>query len=221
MIKGKILIFFLFILLIQSACNNERTKNKYNSQKTISNNPIKRINKRKSIIDRTNQIKQWKKLECGLWKSKNGELGFKIIEGNEQGIIIDRYITELCCNGKKLNSIIDTSTFKRLGSSFYKDKNHIYNYYAMAEGGNFGIVENADLKTFEVIGDCYARDKENIFGERKMIMKNIDYKTFKTKKGIGCFAKDINGYYFWDQKIDTNNLNDSIVKKAITELDKI
>ena len=90
----------------------------------------------------------------------------------------------------------------------------------MASGGSFFIVQEADLKTFKVIGDCYAKDKNHIFGERHMIIKSADYKTFKTKKGVGCFAKDKNGYYFWDSKLDLEDL-DEYSKKAVGELNKL
>jgi len=90
----------------------------------------------------------------------------------------------------------------------------------MAGGGNFWIVKEADVKTFKVIGDCYAKDKNHIFGERAMEMKLIDYKTFRTKKGIGCFAKDKAGYYFWDSKLNLDKL-DEYEKKAVDILKKI
>ena len=53
-----------------------------------------------------------------------------------------------------------------------------------------------------------------------MIMSSIDYKSFKTKKGLGCFAKDKNGYYFWDSKLDLKEI-DEPSKKAVEELRKL
>ncbi len=91
----------------------------------------------------------------------------------------------------------------------------------MSDGGNFQIVEKADVSTFKIIGDCYAKDKNHIFDEKARIIDAIDYKTFKTKKGIGCFAKDKNGYYFWNEKIDLSELTDSIVKDKIIKLKKL
>ncbi len=40
----------------------------------------------------------------------------------------------------------------------------------MIDGGNFSIIENADVKTLRIIGDCYAKDKNNIYGERALKM---------------------------------------------------
>lgn len=36
-----------------------------------------------------------------------------------------------------------------------------------------------------------------------------DYKTFKTKEDCVCNAKDKNGIYFWDSKIDLKDNQDS------------
>lgn len=162
------------------------------------------ITNKAQAVDSFNSLLDWKETNFGLWRSKNGDLAIKTREGNDEGIFIDRYITELCCEGGPIKDIIDTATFKYLGSSFYKDKNNVYTHYTMLDGGNFWIVENADVPTFEVIGNsCYAKDKNYIYGERAMQMPDIDYKTFKTCDDCGCYAKDRNGYYFWDTKIDT------------------
>ncbi|MEM8763706.1 MAG: DKNYY domain-containing protein [Bacteroidota bacterium] len=159
----------------------------------------RKIRHRKHIIDSINNIRNWIQIREGLWRDINGELGIKTIERIEKGIDIERYIT--CCEGKSLKYLIDTTSFKFLGSSFYKDKNHVFTHFDMADGGIVWILEEADVSTFKVIGDCYAKDKNNIYGERAMAMDSVDYRTFKTKKGIGCYAKDKNGYYFWGEKV--------------------
>jgi len=182
---------------------------------------IERITYRKNKIDSLNKAWEWKKYKANLWMNCNGELGIKTAEANEEEIDIVRYITQLCCEGNSLQSVIDTTSFQFLGSSFYKDKNHIYTHFEMSDGGNFWVVEEADVATFKIIGDCYAKDKNHIFGERAMVMDSVDYKTFKTEKGSGCFAKDKNGFYFWDKKIDLATINDSLTQKKIMELKKL
>ncbi len=124
---------------------------------------------------------------------------------------------------QKIKDIIDSATFKYLGSSFYKDKNHVYTHNSRLDGGNFWIVENADVKTFEVIGNsCYAKDKNFIYAERAIQMPNIDYKTFKTCGDCGCYAKDKNGYFFWDTKIDPKQMLESDEgRKAFEQLAKL
>src|SRR5690606_21902269 len=101
--------------------------------------------------------------------------------------IIDLWIGE---EQKPMKEIIETLSFRYLGSSFYKDKKQVYTHYRMMDGGNFKVVEDADPETFRVIGDCYAKDKNYIYGDRAMQLKHIDYTTFKTEKGLGCHAKD-------------------------------
>ena len=52
------------------------------------------------------------------------------------------------------------------------------------------------------------------------ILENVDYETFKTKKGLtGCVAKDKNGYVVWGDRLNVNELNDEYLKKAIAELE--
>lgn len=173
----------------------------------------------KHKIDSTNKVLEWRILDCGLWKSKFGDIAFKTQDATEYGSI-DLYISFMEAETRiPLREVIDTLTFEYLGSSFYRDKNSIFTIYEMASGGRFWRVKDADLATFEVIGDCYAKDKNYIFGERAMIMKQVDYQTFTTKKGIGCFAKDKNGYYFWDDLLDVNEI-DAESRKMILKLDE-
>lgn len=153
--------------------------------------------------------------------NKNGELGFgESIAIGEGAFSAENYITKLGDNGKTLKSVIDTATFVNLGCSYYKDKNQIYEYYAMAEGGFFNVAD-VDYNSFKLIGDAYAKDKNHIYVERHGVMENVDYKTFTTKFGIGAFGKDKNGYYYGGDKIDTlNNKIDEFTQKAIKELNK-
>lgn len=219
-ISKYLLLIFIFIFL---SCqeNQNKSNDTFLEKNTITTQRIERINDLKSKTDSINKILDWKKVKDNLWINKNGELGIKTIVVNEEGVDIEKYITKLCCEGKSLKSVLDTVSFEFLGSSFYKDKNNIYTHYLMSGGGNFWIVKEADVSTFEIIGDCYAKDKNHIFGERAMVMDSVDYQTFKTKIGIGCFAKDKNGFYFWDEKINLSELNDSVIKNTIIELEKL
>lgn len=221
--KIALYILFIFILFLRCYQQNNKSKNndKIDQKDSILNSRVERVSTRNKIIDSVNNSLEWKKTNFDLWKSKNGDLAIKTQEANEEGIFIDRFISELCCEGNKIKNVIDTLTFKYLGSSFYKDKNNVYTHYAMADGGNFWIVEEADAKTFEVIGNsCYAKDKNYIYGERVMKMNSVDYKTFKTCDDCGCFAKDKNGYYFWDSKIDITDIDEE-TKKIIERLKKL
>ncbi len=155
--------------------------------------------------DSANQVSEWKELKCGLWINHDGDIGFKVSEAIQGEYFRDRFITSYFEEEKviTLKSIIDTTTFRYLGSTFYKDKNNIYHHYTMADGGYFHVYHIADYATFRVIGGVYAKDKNHIFDERHGILEHVDYKTFRTAKGF-AFAKDKYGYYFWDELINPN-----------------
>ncbi len=217
-------ILFLALFGLNSCPTFELGKklNETNSKKEIetvksdsntdSDNDLKKY---LAKIDSTNTVLNWKKLKCGLYINKDNEIGFKfnMVVGISHNGYTTAYRTYLCCDedSKPLKSIIDTTTFKHLGSTFYKDKRNIYHYYDMAGGGRFSIYEGVDYATFRVLGDSYAKDKDHIYGERAGILEKVDYRTFETLKGAGPYAKDKNGYYFWDDLIYTKQgLKDSI-----------
>lgn len=219
-------IFLILVFLQLISCRSNQKKRStdvlLDTKDTIWDSRVIQINKYKKSLDSINKSLDWKKTNFDLWKSKNGDLAIKTSEGTEQGILIDKYITELCCDGENIKNTIDTVSFKQLGSSFYKDKNHIYTHFVMADGGNFWIVENADSATFMILGNCYAKDKNFIFGERNMKMDKVDYKTFRSCEECGCFAKDKNGYYFWDEKINLDSIDkNETTDKIIVNLKKL
>lgn len=216
-----LMIAFLrtFPFLLFFNCTSKKEV-KINNKKEVTLTRTQKIQNHKQYVDSINQSLNWKKTNYDLWKSNKGDLAIKVTEGTAEGIFIDRYIDKLSCE-KKIKDVVDTLTFKYIGSSFYKDKNNVYTHFDMASGGIFFIVEKADPSTFKILGNCYAKDKNYIFGERAMLMKNIDYKTFKTSKEVGCFAKDKNGYYFWDSKINIEEETDEEVLKKIELLKKI
>lgn len=204
----------VLVLLVIGGCrdsNSEKISNKENALVTENTtiNEEKSVLLKKQEIDLTNTKLNWKKTGNGLWQSENGDLGIKTIAtlGRKHSVIVDVYMTT-CCGGKSLESIIDTRTFESLDNSFfYKDKNHVYVHYTMAHNDKFFIVKDADVETFKLLGDCYAQDKNHIFSEKAVKMDFVDSTTFKTIKGLGCYAKDKNGYYFHDTKIDLDKEN--------------
>ncbi|GAA3516124.1 hypothetical protein GCM10022393_32670 [Aquimarina addita] len=211
------------VIVYKTDRNNSSLPNtsQINTQKKVTQENLtrrERILKTKRIVDSAHKKAEWQEVRDGLWKNKFDDIGFKTREVTEEGIFITRYITQLCCDGMYLKEVIDTNSFRYLGSSFYKDKKNIYTHYTTASGGNFSIVEDADHNTFRVLGDCYAKDKYNIYGERAMVMDHVDYKTFKTKKGVGCFAKDKNGYYFWG---DTYTPSSDSDKESLLMINKL
>lgn len=216
----KYLIFYFLLICCFLGCEKNSTIEKSDSEDLVLTKRTRRISDYKNRIDSVNRALDWKETDFGLWKSKNGDLGLKTVEATDVGITIEKFI-DTFWDGKPLKEVIDTTTFQKLGSSFYKDKNHIYTHYIMADGGNFSIVEEADVSTFHVLGDCYAKDKNYIFGERALKMDSVDYETFKTCLDCGCYAKDKTGFYFWDDKIDETEITDEITLQMIEKLKKL
>ncbi|MFV0541488.1 MAG: DKNYY domain-containing protein [Aestuariibaculum sp.] len=219
-LKSMVKITALFLIITGCRQNLEQNIQPDTSQDSIINNRVERISKYRTTVDSINKVLGWAETKFGLWKSKNGDLGLKTTEGFDVENSIDKYICRLT-DGRSLKEVIDTLTFKVLGSSFYKDKNHVYTHFVMLDGGFFQIVEDADVKTFKVLGSCYAKDKNYIFGERALKMEDVDYKTFKTCNDCGCFAKDKTNYYFWDDKIDINNITDKETLEIIKKLEQL
>jgi len=182
----------LILMILASSCNNS---------KSIDKNGI-----------------TWRKTKYDLWISQKGKLAiqsFDVSDGaHKKEVFIDHF-----SNGKSLNSVIDTTTFKYLGHYFYKDKNHVYRHYDMSDGGQL-IIEDANSRSFNLLGGCYAKDNTSIYGQRHGKLDRVDYKTFKFSDKFGCYAKDKNGYYFWGEKIDTTNADDDL-KKIIKELNEL
>jgi hypothetical protein len=230
-VKNKTLTYLIFIsvsILISYIALYKKTESQseeaINNKNKLENDDLNRCEKYLEKLDSFNLSLEWKLMNCGLWHNKLGEIGFKTnrVICSDGLIIAETYITKFGFNeNQPLKDIIDTLTFIELGNTYYKDKNHIYHHYSMSDGGSFNIFEKADLETFQIIGDCYAKDKNHIFEMRTGVLENVDYATFKTKKGLsGCVAKDKNGYIIWGERINKNEIKDDILTKAIEELDK-
>jgi len=204
-----IYIFWTIITLTIMSCSEVQNdiQNKDEVVFTVDSTRLNKINTYKNRIDSLNLTLEWRELPCGLFLSNNNMLALKSQQANSELIFIDRYITK--CGNKDLITLIDTASFKYIGSSFYKDINNVYTHYETSDGGNFTIVKDADVKTFRILdGNHYAKDKNHIYDERKMILDNVDYETFKGFSDIGLFGKDKNGYYQWGEHFNIDSLSD-------------
>lgn len=90
-----------------------------------------------------------------------------------------------CGCGKSENKLI------KLDNYFEKDNQNVY--YFFSDNTNLKI-EDADVKTFEVLGNGYAKDKNNVYWTSSRI-KNADIKTFEVIKDEVEYAKDKNYVY--------------------------
>ncbi len=79
-----------------AACHNSKDMDKQEAGSAMESLAVKN-----NTIDSINSLLEWEETSFGLWRSKNGDLAIKTREGNDVGTFIDRYITELCCEGAK------------------------------------------------------------------------------------------------------------------------
>lgn len=171
-------------------------------------------------IDSINTSLEWEEIKPKIWRSKNGDIGIKELRmvNQKDFIFAEDYITTTN-NFKPLKEIIDLTSFEYLGNNFYCDHKTIYHYYSMAYGGKFMIRNDINKESFELLGDCYARDNQHVFTERGAVIENVDLSTFFTLSGAGCFAKDKNHYFFWDDIVLIEDL-DSQSREFIDKLNQ-
>lgn len=152
---------------------------------------------------------EWRELECGLFMSPKGELAFASAPdiANISRTLLEPeqcpnyFITKFGWDDTiRISQIIDTTSFEYLGAFYYKDKNNIYSYYPMCDGGYLNIFKK-DTFNFRIIGDWYAKDNKEVFYMRKGALIGVDYSSFESKEGWGQLAKDKNHYYSFGDTI--------------------
>jgi hypothetical protein len=155
----------------------------------------------------------YKLLKCGLYLGSNGDIGYRSEEiYNDHFDIRTRYITWIwgvveddSINGglKEMKFVIDTATFQFLDYLYWIDKNNIYGFTPMSDGGTVYLHDKADRKTFVVLDNAgYAKDKKNVY-YRGSVIEGADLKTFKSikRKGIPELACDKLYFYRIGQRM--------------------
>ena len=133
------------------------------------------------------------KLQCGLYLNSNGILAYKAADyayredTTMDEAPIDVYLTTIydanvadTINGglEEMKFVVDTSTFNILGSFYFKDKNHVYDFVPMMDGGTISVNRTTDPKAFQLLpGGFYAKDEKHCF-YRGEIIKDADLKSF-------------------------------------------
>jgi hypothetical protein len=146
-------------------------------------------------------------LKCGLYLGSNGDLGYRTEEiYNDNFDRRTRYISWIwgvveddSINGglKEMKFVIDTSSFRFLNDLYWADKNNIYGFNPMSDGGTVYLSDIIDRKTFVVLGGAgYAKDKTNVY-YRGSVIEGADLKTFRDikYKGIPELACDKFNFY--------------------------
>lgn len=80
----------------------------------------------------------------------------------------------------------------KLDNYFVKDNRNVYCFFS--DNANFKL-EYADPKTFQVLGNGYAKDKNNVYWNDVKI-ENADIETFEVMDDSIEYAKDKNNVYF-------------------------
>lgn len=157
-------------------------------------------------------------LACGLYINDKGTLAYKAVDnsyrmdttGNEKPL--DVYLTTIygadlsdTINGglKEMKYVVDTATFKILGTFYFKDKNHIYDFNPMMDGGTIAINPDIDVKTFQILeSEFYAKDKKHCY-YRGRIIEGADLTSFKVLDTSYSFhlAYDKKNYYDSENKM--------------------
>lgn len=97
----------------------------------------------------------------------------------------------------------DINSFQALKiSNMAKDKNHIYCSGPSKFAGRPYTIDNADALTFEILGEYYAKDKDNIYyiqnwwGQRTLVkLAEADFNSFEVLTEDESYALDNNNMY--------------------------
>lgn len=162
----------------------------------------------------------YRRLKCGLYLSSNGDLGYRSQEiYNENYDRRTRYITSVwdadksdTLNGglKEMKFVIDTSSFRFLSDLYWSDKNNVYGFTPMSDGGTVHLKTTADKKTFVALKNTeYAKDKRYVY-YRHSILEGADPKTFQLidNKDISGLACDKLYFYQFGERLTDKEINE-------------
>lgn len=99
--------------------------------------------------------------------------------------------------GKKISNVdlseINIKDLISLGGGYFKDEKYIYK-----KSGDDGayIIKEADLNSFEVIGDWFTKDNNNVYYQGRKL-EDADPKTFQYSPD-SIFQKDKNNVYIYN-----------------------
>lgn len=155
-----------------------------------------------------------------LFLDKNRNVYFRTFDRSDTAkgpipVLISRIYN--ACEGDStydLSKNIDITSFCSLGNSYYKDKLKVFVHHNMLDGGNLGIVEEADTGSFKVFRHFsqYAIDKRHVYYQGTVVEK-ANPKTFKVIYKVN--APDTVGWYGRDDRNYFDGL--SICKKEDVE----
>lgn len=162
----------------------------------------------------------YKLLSCGLYIGSNGDIGYRSPEiYNDNFDRRTRYITWVwdadqsdTVNGglKEMKYVIDTTSFRFLSDLYWADKNHIYGFTPMSDGGTIHLKTTADKQTFVAFSNTeYAKDKTYVYYHHS-ILEGADPKTFQLieNKEISGLACDKFHFYQFGERLTDKEIKE-------------
>ncbi len=173
---------------------------------------------------------------CGLYFNQFGVLAFKSFGAVEAEFYVGKGYTQTPIflttiyganmkdttgyHEEQMNKIIDTASFIKIGPEYFKDKNNIYLFTPMSDGGHFSLFKKADHNSFVCLDSTfYGKDKNHCF-YRGRIIEGADPKTFKVLDAKKTYnnAFDKNYFYHGTEKLTKQEIKDQkldAVRKAV------
>lgn len=104
-------------------------------------------------------------------------------------------------NTGECDSIVafDIASFRNINETNYSfDKNHVYLYVSEVMTNEFLILPDADVPTFEVLGNGWSRDKNSLFYEAVKVENSYPgtFSFFESLPRSSSYAKDKGNVYF-------------------------
>lgn len=212
--KPLLILAFVFCF---TNCSERNEKNKLSeSVKSVDSN----FHKIDSFGTLSPDTSKFVKLLCGLYINSKGILAYKAVDysyGFDKPMdvylstIYNADLSDSINNGtKEMKDVVDTATFQIIGEFYFKDKNHIYDFSPMSDGGAIEINRDADVKTFHLLeSELYAKDKKNCYYRGRNI-KAADLSSFKV----------LDTLYSWHTAYDKNNYYNGENKMQVAEIKK-
>lgn len=171
--------FIVFLIIILASCGQDNfsfEKTKIVTTKNDSNS-IKVGNEKRKI--RADTV--FKKLKCGLYINKKGDIGYRDFDKFQSDedccsyfYITSAFVDKERTNKVPLKKIIDTNSAIFLNDLYFKDRRRVFFFFDMMEGGHIVELKNVDAKTFQTFKDTlyrYGFDKNNFFNGDEVLSK--------------------------------------------------
>jgi hypothetical protein len=205
----------MLFLVIAVSCTDTKDVKKVADNSRLHDTVYHKLNAFGCIRGDTSKFVE---LKCGLYINSDGIIAFPAIDNSyrmdtsadSKPLFI--YLTTIygadpydSINGgqKEIRFVVDTSTFKILGTFYFKDKNHIYDFNPMVDGGTIGINTDIDKNSFQILeSECYGKDNKHCFYRGRLI-EGADLRTFKVLDTSYSFhiAYDKNDFYDCEYKM--------------------